>query len=262
MGRLHSRFLPLFALVFIASVGCKQRSFNSAKTKSASGSELGTEYLDVAATTGRLILPKDEAGERRADGGVYFEVHNTADPRLVGKTVWLRFNPESRAGKWSQDVKVDVHFTAESQKSVAKGDILPTRLDGKKSVSALESLAGSRPEDDMLVLLKNIRPENIKSDDSGAAAGVKTEFIVEVGSEPVQISGDKMALVQFKQTDVSDPTHATVSHYNPSNKDFSGKSEVLEFHILPKPAKFTRRARGISQRERRTDSRLARSGAD
>ena len=232
-------FLPLCALVLVANIGCKPRTFNASKSKSASGSSLGNEYVDVAPLTGRLILPKDEAGERRPDGGVFFEVHNTNDSRLAGKTVWLRFDANSQAGKWSEDVKVDVRFTADSQKSIANGNVLPTRLDGKNKVSALESLAGGRAADDMHVMIKNIRPENIKADSAGAtsSSGMKTEFVVEASSEPVQISGDKMALVKFSKTDAADPTRATVTHYNPASKDFSGKSETLEFSVLPKPEK-------------------------
>ena len=48
------------------------------------------------------------------------------------------------------------HFGAAAAKLAQQGNVLPTRLDGLKSVGPLKSLAGARPHDDVTVKLEGV----------------------------------------------------------------------------------------------------------
>ena len=171
-------------------------------------SEVDTKkfWKPAAEWAGRLILPDEQ--ERR-DGGVYFEVRQAPRqfPQLQGKKVWLEFEKAD----WVDRVTTDVEFTQRTQASEDKGNVHPDRLNGWKNVSPMESLAGARAHDDMLVQLK-------------APRLVDGRLIVE--REPVQLSGTQKALVSFEKK--IDAHTWQVRHYNPETKTFDGPAETLK----------------------------------
>ena len=85
---------------------------------------------------------------------------------------------------WVDRVTTDVDFSERTEKGKKNGWQHPDRIDGWKDVSPLESLAGARQKDDMIVGLKEVR----LSDDG--------RLFIE--REPVQISGTNKALVTFE----------------------------------------------------------------
>jgi predicted Abi (CAAX) family protease len=154
---------------------------------------------------GRLVLPS--AGERR-EGGVYLQVLQAPGQHagLKGKKVWLNFQ---EAG-WVERVTTDVEFSKRTEKSKGMGHVHPDRINGWGQVSPLESLAGARPQDDVLVSLKN--PKLVGGE-------------LRIEREPVQVSGTHKALVTFEEK--IDAHTWKVRHYNPETKQFDGPSQEV-----------------------------------
>jgi predicted Abi (CAAX) family protease len=163
-------------------------------------------WLPTYEWAGQLILPKPE--ERRK-GGVYFKVSQAPEGHgdLKGKKVWLRFEDQ----EWVDRVTTDVDFSERTEKGKANGWQHPDRINGWDNVSPLESLAGARAKDDMIVGLKEVRLSD-------------GDLFIE--REPVQISGSNKALVTF---DKKIDNHTwQVRHWNPETNDFSGPMEVVK----------------------------------
>jgi predicted Abi (CAAX) family protease len=117
--------------------------------------QLAPEYYRPMDTwPGRLVLP--QRAQRRADRGVWFEVYHAPDEHqtLIGQRVWLRWStlPQVQARVWS--VTKDVLFSDRALASIEAGLVLPERLNGWLTVGPLESLAGARPVDDVVVALR------------------------------------------------------------------------------------------------------------
>lgn len=158
--------------------------------------------------TGRLILPP--ASQRRPDGAVRVEIHNAPDPSLRGKVLTLAYSGSADVRARAQSVTVDVTFSDTAKKSMAKGNLHPTRLDGWKKVGPLESLAGAHEEDDVLVALP------------GASFVGDT---VSIERDPVMIAGDFVGLVKFVAPRGSGAWD--VQHYDKRTKDFSATKRAL-----------------------------------
>ena len=114
------------------------------------------DYLPVAEWIGRLILP--EVSERSQVGGVYFEVHHAPPGQkdLIGKKVYLRWSDRPDLQAYVNQVKTSIDFSEQAYESVAQGIVHPLRLNHWRQVEALESLAGARPNDDVMVALSSV----------------------------------------------------------------------------------------------------------
>jgi predicted Abi (CAAX) family protease len=182
-------------------------------------------YRPVAEWTGRLILPdKQDQGKHF----VKFEVHNAPAPHqnLVAQIVTLKWSDDPLVQEYVKRVTVDVKFTEQSKKRVAQQTdlVYPTRLDGRSQVDPLESLAGSRPVDDMIVKLVN--PEVATN------AQQETELIIK--TEPIQVTGRFVGLVRIESR--VDPTDDTfiVRHYNKASASFAdGVEERIRIPQVP-----------------------------
>jgi predicted Abi (CAAX) family protease len=163
-------------------------------------------WLPTYEWAGRLILPKPED---RRDGGVFFKVSQAPKGHagMKGKMVWLKFEEQD----WVDRVTTDVDFSKRTEKGKDKGWQHPDRVDGWDDVSPLESLAGARAKDDMVVGLKEVRLSN-------------GNLLIE--REPVQISGTNKALVTFEKK--LDNHTWQVRHWNSETNDFSGPKEVIK----------------------------------
>ena len=173
------------------------------------------DYLPVAEWIGRLILP--EVGERSLVNGVYFEVHHAPSGQkdLIGKKVYLRWSDRSDLQAYVNQVKTSIDFSEQAYESVAQGIVHPTRLNHWRQVQALESLAGARPYDDVMVAL-------------GSAEVVKkTNISLYINREPIVITGKYYALVTIVRLLSGDC--AVVRHYNCDRGDFSGTEETIYF---------------------------------
>ncbi len=166
----------------------------------------GAGFRPLAAWIGRLRLP---APERRQDGRVGFEVFAAPAPwrQLVGRTCQLEWRDPLLAA-----LVQDVNLSAEARWSSGQGLVHPLRLDHWRRVSPLESLAGARPEDDVLVRL----PEPVQVLEAGA--------LLRIGAEPVQTTGLALALVQFRQPLGGDLWSA--ASFDPQRGAFRPKAEL------------------------------------
>lgn len=133
----------------------KQQSFNQPQFYPITQAVDRNLYQPLDEWVGRLILPSRQEIQGGADW-VWLEVQHapTKLQRLVGKVVRLEWHqPEVKS--YVNAVKRDVKFTEATKKSEAGGTIHPARLDGRLQVGPLQSLAGARPNDDVIVALNH-----------------------------------------------------------------------------------------------------------
>lgn len=165
---------------------------------------------------GRLILP--EPGERQQKSGVVWLEIREAPPQYrhwLGKRVKLSWRLDSLKQKWLKVVTRDVHFSPQAEYSAKyQGLIHPVRLNHWRQVDPLESLAGSRPRDDMMV--------SIASQD----CQVVKDFHLEIFKEPTQVTGIFQALVRFIEP-IPGSNLWRVQHYQRNSQDFTGPTELV-----------------------------------
>jgi predicted Abi (CAAX) family protease len=201
----------LLALFGGAADGCSTAT--SDNEQSGESPQTGIDPLlfrETAPWTGRLILPG--ADQRKPDGAVRIEIHNSPDASMKGKTIWLRFAARADVAQRARSVTRSVAFTDATRRSIAKGNVHPTRVDGWNDVGPLESLAGARPADDVLVAL----PTAARDGDG-----------VVITRAPVMIAGDFVGLVTIKGP--AAPGAFKVVHYRKTSGDFSGHEQSLAF---------------------------------
>lgn len=168
-------------------------------------------YLPVAEWIGRLILP--DVTERSQVNGVYLEVHHAPQLDLIGQKVYLRWSDRLDIQAYVNQVKTRIDFSQQAYKSIHQGIVLPTRLNHWRQVQALESLAGARPNDDVMVALTSV--EVVR----------EPQLILSISREPILITGKYYALVSFTQ--ISSDNYAVVRHYNRDCDQFDGKEDVV-----------------------------------
>ena len=114
-------------------------------------------YQPTGSWVGRLILPEKPLFANNQDG-IWLEIYH-APPEaeaLIGKKVRLGWHKTPYTQSYVSAVTTDVHLTPEAKNYQAKGNVIPTRLDGRSQVGPLQSLAGSRPRDDVMVRLESV----------------------------------------------------------------------------------------------------------
>ena len=177
-------------------------------------------YRPISEWTGLLILPQVDG--RNENGGVFILLSNTPDEycELKGKRIPLVWEPDVTHGNWYKNETVDINFNEDTLKSINEKNIHPSRLDGWKNVSPLESLAGSREQDDVTVMVKNAEVRNGKNGH---------HLITE--AEPVQISGTHYGLVTFREN--TGPHEYRILHYNSETGTFDGAEEFVICSDIP-----------------------------
>ncbi len=185
---------------------------------------------------GRLVLPSEQ--EYAADPGdwAWFEVWH-GDSDLVGQTVKLTWKSTEANDLYRQTVTQDIAFSPQAENFLANGNLVPVRLNGRKQVGPLQSLAGARPQDDVTVRL--VDAELV------AEAGSP---VLRIGLEPVQITGREYGLVKILGPDTainaplpqacpgSSPCPSEffrVQFYNAASQDFSGPTGTLRIPQQP-----------------------------
>ena len=182
-------------------------------------------YQPVGVWTGRLILPSKESREIK-DKNILFEVQNTDrfHDNLIGKIVKLKRSYKPEVQEYVQTVTQDVRFTQETKNSQKSGQVHPDRLNNWKKVDPLESLAGARGQDDVIVMLKN--PAVVYSEE-----GKKIYLVIK--REPVQITGRFYGLVSIIKREKKDSDRFLVRHYNKSSKQFDDIPETIRIPQVP-----------------------------
>ncbi|MEG4086765.1 abortive infection protein [Microcoleus sp. POL10_C6] len=176
-------------------------------------------YKPIALWHGRLILPSNE--QRQPYGTVFFEVINAPKKyqNLIGKTAFLKWSTNREVQFFVHAVSQDINFTQETKKSQKSGNIHPDRLNGWRNVGPLETLAGSRLEDSVTVMLRRpVIAINYSSSD-------RQELTID--REPVQIIGRFCALVSILQRKEPDSDKFIVRHFNKTSRQFDGAAEVI-----------------------------------
>jgi predicted Abi (CAAX) family protease len=184
-------------------------------------------YRPIATWMGRLILPKVE--ERNAVRGVFFEVHHadSAYQHLVGQVVNLRWSNHPAVQADVQAISKDVHFNAEAEFSSKQGRVHPERINHWQQVNPLESLAGSRGEDDVIVML----PESTIVEETNGISDNQYSVSLYICQEPTQITGRFYGLVKFLHPldrENNPPEQFRVVHFHRSSRRFDGVEETVQ----------------------------------
>ncbi len=192
---------------------------------------------------GRLILPSQAQIDRsQLTDWVWIEISHAPvkERQLIGKTVRLTWQPKSTIENDAKQVTTNIKFLASTIASQQQGNIHPDRLNGRSRVGALQSLAGARPEDDVLVSLTGVTTTEIPTENT----------VITIDREPIQITGTSIGLVEILGTDTSSTKqlpaacpgpkpcpseYFRVRHYNPNSQAFDGQIETMR--IPQQPAK-------------------------
>lgn len=180
-------------------------------------------YQPLGAWTGRLIFPSKEQREKNAS--VLFEIQNADKfhPDLGGKIVNLTWSSKPETQEYVRAVTQDVRFTPETKKSQKSGQLHPERLNNLKKVNPLESLAGARPQDDVIVMLKN--PEIV--------TGADDKISLVIDQEPIQITGRFYGLVTIIKKETREGDRFLVRHYNKTSNQFDSLPETIRIPQVP-----------------------------
>ena len=210
----------------------RQAAFNRPEYYPLNQSVNAELYRPIASWMGRLILPPQE----QRQSGVLFEVHH-ADPEhedLVGEVVYLKWIDDPKAKISVQSITKDLHFSKEALYNYKQGKIEPIRLNHWRQVTPLESLAGSRPNDDVIVMLHDPVVVDEHSKTSDTLTPSQTTVTLYITSEPVQISGRFYGLVKFLQPMRPGSEQFRVVHFNRASSQFDGVEEVVQMpEVIP-----------------------------
>ncbi|HTL89965.1 MAG TPA: CAAX protease [Leptolyngbya sp.] len=202
----------------------QQADFNRPAFYPIDQSALSESYRPIAAWMGRLILPQKD--QRKTIKGTWFEVHHApADFRhLVGKTILLRFSTDPQVQSYVQTVTKDVHFSPQAEQSRQEGRVHPIRLNHWQQVNPLESIAGSHPKDDVIVMLQDLVSVEEFAETS----------ILYIAHEPVQITGYYYGLVKFIQPMQPESERFRVVHFDRASRQFTGAEETVRLpQVIP-----------------------------
>lgn len=177
-------------------------------------------YRPIGNWMGRLILPKPE--QRQQVRGALLEIYHAPDnyQQLIGQVVNLRWSDHPLVQKMVKAVTKDVHFSVDAEyTSKYEGLIHPDRLNHWQQVDPLESLAGSHPTDDIIVMLNE--PVIVEAIDNSPAP-----YSLYISTTPVQITGRYYALVKFIKP-ISGTDKFRVWHFNKATRKFDGVEEIV-----------------------------------
>ncbi|MBD2654326.1 CPBP family intramembrane metalloprotease [Synechocystis sp. FACHB-383] len=202
----------------------------------------GAYYRPLGEWLGRLILPT--VAETKATPGdwVWLELYQAPSIQqgLVGQKLRLTWQSNADLEKYLRLVTTDVNFTPAALNSERRGNLLPDRLNGRSQVGPLQSLAGARPVDDVLVRFPRAQV-NIP-------AGNRAE--IKLPTMPEMVTGRYQALVKIIGPDPkADPSTVPkdcpgsqpcatdlmlVQHYNAISKQFDGPQETIRIPQQPR----------------------------
>jgi predicted Abi (CAAX) family protease len=195
-------------------------------------------YLPVADWSGRLILPERAAAEAADKDWVWLEVFTSPNDALIGQQLRLQWRDTPDNRDFLALVTRGIDFDEVAIASLEKGLIHPTRLNGWARVGPLQSLAGTRPQDDMVVALPG-----------AVFRQVAGESVIEIDEDPIQIPERFYGLVQVLGPDTAYPNptqcpgrhtcpsdYQQVQHYNPASRAFDGRVETVRIPQVPPTA--------------------------
>lgn len=176
-------------------------------------------YQPISLWNGRLILPSNE--ERLPGESVFFEVFNAPKKyrNFIGKTAVLKWSTNREVQFFVHSVTQDINFTKQAENSKKSGNIHPDRLNGLRNVGPLETLAGSRLEDSVTVMLRRpVIAINYSNSD---------RYELTIDREPVQIIGSCCALISIIKRQTPESDKFIVRHFNKTSQRFDGPAEII-----------------------------------
>jgi predicted Abi (CAAX) family protease len=144
----------------------------------------------------------------------------------------LRWSNDPNVQAYVRAISKDVCFSADAEHSSKQGLVHPERINHWRQVNPLESLAGFRPHDDVIVMLPGpVVVEDISSDSQN-----QYSTALYISQEPVQITGRFYGLVKFLyplDTQNNPPEQFRVVHFNRVSRQFDGVEETLKLpHVI------------------------------
>ena len=247
LWRLLIGFIACLACLWIGSLFSIQASdyaatvnapFNQVDYYPISQMVNPSSYLPTGQWVGRLILPSEaelSSGSQPKRDWVWLEVYQapTTSGILIGQKVRLTWDQDPERLDFIRLVTVDVNFSEAAKKSEKAGNVVPTRLNGRKQVGPLQSLAGARPLDDVLV-----------SFDHASVTNPKTVWLAQI---PVLVPAPFYGLVKIIKVE-SSPTplpqacpkekpcsseYFRVRHYDLDSGGFDGAEEIIRIPQQP-----------------------------
>lgn len=198
-------------------------------------------YRPVGDWVGRLILPSEAEVQQQETprDWVWLEVYQAPEADWIGQTVRLEWSTDPAIQDYVSTVTRGIQFTADTIENQLKGSVHPTRLNGWAQVGPLQSLAGARSIDDVIVSLAAVtvgRAENAPA-------------MLHIGAIPTQVPERFYGLVQVIDSASNYPRpercpgrqpcpsdYMRVRHYNPASNAFDGREDVVRIpQVLPAP---------------------------
>ncbi|MEB3218133.1 MAG: CPBP family glutamic-type intramembrane protease [Nostocales cyanobacterium 94392] len=163
-------------------------------------------------------MPEKEEIEQIKDDSdwVWLEIQQAPSQvaNLVGKIVRLQWKNQQQLKSYVKAVTRDVKFTPATVASQKQGNIHPERLNHRSQVKPLQSLAGARPKDDVIVTL-----------DHAEVIETNNQQILQIDEEPVLATGRFYGLVDIIQA--KNQELFQVRHYNRESGKFDGAEEMV-----------------------------------
>jgi predicted Abi (CAAX) family protease len=157
------------------------------------------------------------------------EVYHSPEADLVGRVLRIQWGDRPDIQAYVAAVTTDIQFTATTRTSMAEGNVHPQRLDGWRAVGPLQTLAGARSRDDVVVRLPDVEIQR-----AGGAP------VLRLGALPVQVPARSYGLVTVLGPVGDRPAPAAcpgpapcpsdwfrVRHYNPATARFDGPTTVI-----------------------------------
>ena len=207
----------------------------------------GGLYTPVGDWVGRLLLPSSQEYEIGSTDGslssdwAWLQVYSAPPEwqQWVGTVVRLEWQDLPEGQRLLPILRSDIHFRKDAWEANRVGDVVPQRLDGRSRVGPLQSLAGARPLDDVIVALKagNV----IVNTESTPALQVK-QFPLQVperfyglvkilgGAEP---ASDFSAVKGCSHESGCAKEFLRVQHFNSQSQQFDGPIEIVRFPQQP-----------------------------
>ena len=193
-------------------------------------------YLPTGDWVGRLILPSQEeyksrqTNHPRITDWAWIELY-AAPPawqQWVGKVVRLEWQDLLEGQRLLALVSSDIQLDSAALESARGGNVVPERLDGRTTVGPLQSLAGARPADDVIVALK---AAEVQARDRGDPA-------LQIRAFPLQVPDRFYGLVKILDRNCSGSTDCPadffrVQHFNPQSRQFDGTIEIIRIPQQP-----------------------------
>lgn len=189
-------------------------------------------YRPSAEWIGRLVLPTPAeiaAPQAPQDDWVWVVLEQTPEAQqgLIGERLRLRWADLPHLQQLVATVSTEIRLGEEARRAAAQANVVPTRLDGRRA-GPLQTLAGSRPGDDLSVQLEGV----------SLATTLPTQEL-RIASPPVQITGRWQGLVTV-QGPAGGADLWRVRHYRAATDRFDGEEETIRLPSLP-PDRFGRR---------------------